>query len=430
MRNSRWLRVGLATIVVGCGASAAFLVACGDDDVTPVGDSGNNNPETGGGDAPTDSPTDTGTDSGPKPANAKLVVVNGGTDFGPNANIPIAAGTNLQAIRVCFALAADVTAVLTANASPLPPQPDSPKPAFGPVGIYIGTGGIFKSFGLNLEPLAIRPIIMNSKTMAEKGIVKPGPGLPGPTCDEILKAGATLDGSTFTENVDYWKLDPIPPNTLKAEKSYGLVLTGCTDDVVIGATEAVKNAEQCGAGFTPTGNPGKGNLKATVYELARPTSVPATEVATQVAHVSPAAAWFLNGNGPGGAVIPVVPGYADDTSTPSPNFKVVPGTSSEAGAVAVNTITPVKNITGVNFAAHAFTANPQAPFAAPLLVVQGASYPGGPPDGGAYANGRAMTFFIVGDPTTPTDAGVGVPNPRGFHYLAYPNDPPVETYVP
>ena len=423
MRNSRWLRVGLATIVVGCGASGAFLVACGDDDVTPAVDGGGGGTDTGTSDSPTgDSATDSGTDSGPKLPNAKLVVVNAATDFGPAANIPISASANLQAVRVCFALAADVTAVMTANASPLPPQPDGPKPPFGPPGIYIGTGGIFKSFGLDLEPLALRPIVMNAKTLQEKGIIKPGPGLPGPTCDEILKAGATLDGATFQENVDYWKLAPIPPNTLKKGSSYAVVLTGCADDAV------VTNNEQCGPGFTPTGNPGPGNLQARVYELTKPATVPATEVAAQFAHVSSSASWFLDGNGPGGAIIPVVPGF-QDTTTPGSTFKPVPG-KGDGGAVALYELTAVKNVSGVDFANHAFTANPQAPFAAPLPLIQASSFPAGPPDGGAYANGKAMTFFAVGDPTTPTDAGVGVPNPRGFHYLAFPNDPPVETYVP
>ncbi|MBS2013376.1 MAG: hypothetical protein JST00_10840 [Deltaproteobacteria bacterium] len=425
MRNSRWLRVGLTTIVLGCGASAAFLVACGDDDVTPdAGTDSGGGTDTGTTDTgTTDSGGDTGTDSGPKPANAKLVVVNGATDFGPNADIVAPGGP--QAIRVCFALAADVTSVLTANASPLPPQPDSPKPAAGPVGIYIGTGGIFKSFGLDLEPLAIRPIIMNAKTLAEKGIVKPGPGLPGPTCDEILKAGATIDGSTFTENVDYWKLDPIPPNTLKKGKSYGLVLTGCTDDA------ATAPAEKCGPGFTPSGNPGKGNLKAQVFELARPASVAATEVATQFVHASSSAAWFANGNNPGSAIIPIVAGFADSTAQPAVGFKVVPG-KGDGGATALNEITDAKNITGVDFgpdAGHAFTANPVALPGIALTNIKQLSFPSGVPDGGDYGNGKAMTFFAVGDPTAPTTFG-GQFNLRTFHFLAFPNDPPVETYVP
>jgi len=410
--------------VVGCGASGAFLVACGDDDVTPAVDSGGGGSETGTTDAPTgDSATDGGTDSGPKLPNAKLVVVNAATDFGPAANIPISATTNLQAVRVCFALAPTEAAALTANASPLPPQPDGPKPAFGPPGIYIGTGGIFKSFGLDLEPLALRPIVMNSKTLQEKGIIKPGPGLPGPTCDEILKAGATLDGATFQENVDYWKLAPIPPNTLKKGGSYAVVLTGCTDDAV------VTDPEQCGPGFTPTTNPGPGNLQARVFELTKPATVPATEVAAQFAHVSSTAAYALNGRiPPGNLVIPVIPGF-QDTTTPGSTFKPVPG-KNDGGVVNLYELTAVKNITGVDFSAHAFTANPAAPLAAPLTVIQASSYPGGPPDGGAYANGKAMTFFAVGDPFTPADAGVGVPNPRTFHYLAFPNDPPVETYAP
>src|SRR5690349_10932540 len=78
MRNTRWLRFGLATILLGCGASAAFLVACVDDDVTPTpGTDSGGGTDTGTTDSgTTDSATDTGVDSGPKLPNAKLVVVN------------------------------------------------------------------------------------------------------------------------------------------------------------------------------------------------------------------------------------------------------------------------------------------------------------------------------------------------------------------
>ena len=418
MRNKEYLRYGLASMIVVGGAMGAGLVACSDDDAAAVsGDAGGNETSQPDSSTTTDASKADAADGAVKKANAKLVVVNAATDFGPSADISAA---RFQAIRICFALAPSTAAALTANASPLPPQPDSPQPANRPVGIYIGTGGIFKSFGLNLEPLAIRPIIMNAKSLAEKGIIKPGPGKTGATCDEILKAGATLDGATFTENVDYWNLDPIDPGTLKAEKTFALVLTGCTGDAV------VANAAQCGDGYTPTGTPGKGNLKARIYELSRPTTVPATEVAAQFAHVSAPAAYFLNGNGPGNVVIPVVPGFADNNA--GANFKPVPG-KNDGGAVNYSELTAVKNVTGVDFASNFFTANPQAPIGAPIPLISAVSWPNGVPAGGEYRNGAAFTFFAVGDPLTPADAG-GNFNPRTFHYLAFPNDPPVENYVP
>ena len=418
MRNKEYLRYGLASMIVVGGAMGAGLVACGDDDDGVVSGKDAGGTDTSQPDSSTtDSSTADAADGAVKKANAKLVVVNAATDFGPSADFSAA---KFQAIRVCFALAATSADALLANASPLPPQPDSPQPAGRPVGIYIGTGGVFKSFGLNLEPLAVRPIIMNAKTLAEKGIIKPGPGKTGSTCDEILKAGATLDGSTFTENVDYWKLPPIEPGTFKTEKSFALVLTGCTGDAVVAAPE------QCGDGYTPTGTPGPGNLKARVYELSRPATIPATEVATQFAHVSAPAAYYLNGNDPGDAIIPVVPGFADDNA--GTNFKPVPG-KNDGGVVNYSELTDVKNVTGVSFASHYFTANPQAPLGAPIPLISAVSWPNGVPDGGEYRNGAAFTVFAVGDPLTPADAG-GNFNPRTFHYLAFPNDPPVENYVP
>jgi len=415
MLKTRWLRFGLASVILACAGSSAVLIACGDDDdngTTPGPDTGTSdtgNSETGSNDAGTDSTTP------PKPANAKIIVVNAATDFGPNADIGPA---KFQAIRVCFAVGASAAG---ATITPVPPQPDEGAPG-RPPGIYIGTGGIFKSFGLDLGPLTIVPYIMNAATLAAKGILKPGPGNPGTTCDEILKPGATLDGGvTFTENVDYWKLPPIPANTLQTEKSYALVLTGCTND-------AVGQGEKCGDGFVAgdAGSAATGNLRARIYELDRTATPAADAIGAQFIHASAAGAWFLNGNNPGSAVIPVVAGFANDNA--GGGYQALPG-PGDGGATAYGEKTALKSFTGINAAANYFTINPLVPYGAPLPIIQASSFPLGVPDGGAIRNGASFTFFAVGDPTVDSDAG-GTPNPRAFHYLAFPNDPPVQVYAP
>ena len=175
----------------------------------------------------------------------------------------------------------------------------------------------------------------------------------------------------------------------------------------------------------PSGTPGPGNLKARVYELTRPTTVAATEVAAQFAHVSAPAAFFLS-TAAGGSPLPVVPGFADDNA--GTNFKAVPG-KNDGGSVNYSELTDVKNVTGVNFTTSYFTANPAAPLGAPIPLISAVSYPNGVAVGNEYRNGAAFTVFAVGDPATPADAG-GNFNPRTFHYLAFPNDPTVENYVP
>lgn len=424
MRTTRWLRYGLASTITAVAALGLTLVACGDDDTNP-GTTPTPVPEASTVDAPQGDST-TGTDSGDgavKPENAKIVIVNAATDFGPSANIGPA---NAQAIRICFGLAPNVAAAGAATITPIPPQPDQGRPGLPP-GVYIGTGGIFKSFGLDLSTVAIVPYIMNARSMFGKSITS-SPGNPGTPCSEILKPGFVGDGgATFTEGVDYWKLPPIENNKLLRGQTYALVLTGCAGD-------ATETPERCGpenqtagaANYMPTGTPGVGNLTARIYDLDRTTPVPADAIGTQFIHSSAPANAFLNGGGSGGVVIPVIPGYATDNA--GSNFTPVPG-AGDAGAVLYGQKTALKNVTGINVASDYFTANPQVPIGAQLPLVQAISFPSGVPDGGAIRAGAAFTFFAVGDPVISGDAG-GQFNPRSFHYLAFPNNPPVENYVP
>lgn len=419
MRNNHWLRFSFASLAV-IAASACSLAACSDDEdgtpTPPNDDAGNadtGTPDSAGGN---DGSTDAGHDGDAAPSFelAKLTVVNAATDFGPASTV--SGGSGFQAIRICFAVGASETA---SAVSPVPPQPETAPTGLTVPGLYFGTGGKLPSFGLDLQNLVVVPYVMNAKILADKGLVKPGAGMTGVTCDEILKAGFTYDGGgMLTQGVDYWKLPVIPAQTFQHDKSYAIVITGCAGDA-----EVNPNAK-CGAGFT-TGAPGNGSLAVTVHELARPT-VPATEVATQFVHASSAAAAAFSTAG-----IPVQPAYVTDPATAGGARPVTSLTGTDSVPFPGPITAPV-NIANVNFASggDSFTAYASvatASLAIPLSSIETLSgFPAG-----TYKAGQAYTFFLVGDPDPAVPTTVGSTfNLRKYHFLALPNDPVIEPYKP
>lgn len=73
------------------------------------------------------------------------------------------------------------------------------------------------TFGVDLADRVVVPYVMNAKTLADKGFVKPTGGGLEATCDEIL------DPTKHPEvkvNEDHWVLDPLPQGTLLKERSF------------------------------------------------------------------------------------------------------------------------------------------------------------------------------------------------------------------
>lgn len=401
MQNKGWLRYSLASLTLVGAGLGAFLVACGDDDdsVTPgPKDSGldTSMADTGAPDAPVDAPApvDAGT-------NAKLQLVNAATDLG--ANNPVGA------VRICYGLGEAGTI------APLPPLPDRKASDAQPYpGVFIGTGGTVQGTGADLTNVAITPYVMNAQALAQRGLVKPDAGGTGKTCIDILEADA---GGALVEGVDYWKLQPIPAGTFTKEKSFILVLSGCTAD---SQTAAAK----CGADATDAGV--NGNLKVVVYEVDRATAIAADKIGTQFIHASPAGDAVITQ----GAGIAFQPAYMTDAQDAGSAKPV------STGNVAVGAKTDLVQVEGVKFDAPSdyFTANPNAnpavlPIAIPLTSIQLLSYGANVPAGGNYRNGAAFTFIAVGDPQEDADAG-GSFNTKKFHYIALPNDPVTEVYKP
>ena len=433
MRNT--FRYGLASIIVAGTALGATVVACGDDDSGSSSGTSGNVPE-----ASTDAPVgDTGTgdaaDAAPKPNFAKLTFVNAVTDLGDGLTPASASATSLNdrgdtAIRICFKQG---TTQANLGVAPYPPLPDKPKAGQAVAGVLPGTGGTFPSFGLDLEGRIIVPIVMNVKTLLAKGIVNPGTGQPGTTCDELV--GDTADAAAGLKvNEDYWELPAIDAGTFKKEHSYILALTGCRGDTTI------LNKEKCGPGAPTTVAAGNGNLKVTIFET-NTTPVSATQLGIQFFHASPQGNAILSAVGK-----TVTPGF---TADPNDAGAFRPAVDAP---VTLGNLTAVKGLTGVKdsdfFALD--KSDPGnvdkalAPY--PLTSIQAISGLGA----GAttvYKDGMNFVVLVTGDPTEPvfqaTDGGCTLPAPfcgdggdgtvfntKALHFLAFPTDPVIEPYKP
>lgn len=397
MGNKRWLlRYGFASLTVLGAGLATVLIACSDDDSnkntpTPTPDSG-----VPGSATPDATPDGAPTKDASVPA--VLQIVNAATDFGPN--------DTSGGLRVCFGLGATADNIEVAG---LPPLPDvSADPALPPA-IPIGFGGTVAGTGLDLAPYVLQPFLMNAESLAAKGILKPGPGEPGKTCTEIL--APTFDGGAgpLVEGVDYWKLPTIPANTFQRDKSYILVLTGCTNDTEI------ENKNKCGDGYAPDGGRGVGNLLVRIYDVDRATAIDSEKIGAQFIHASQPAKVYFSPQAVGFA-----PAFVGDAGAS-------PFVTAEVPVYGKTDLTQIANVSPTT---DSFSANPNVPaLSVPLSLVQQVSFPAGVPDGGAYRNGAAFTFVAVGDPTEPPTVEEKF-NSKTLHYLGFPNNPEIVIYKP
>lgn len=426
MRNTRWLRYGLASTIAAFAGLGLTLAACGDDD-----DVGPGTPDTGTG-SETGTPdggggADTSTPPADAGAFAKLTLVNATADMGPNMALNVRGDAM---IRICFKQGTTQANLGVAPYPPLPDKPSAGAPAGTPAGIPYGTGGTFPSFGLDLEGRIIVPIVMNVRTLVQKGVVNPGNNSPGTTCDELV--GGNADAAAgLTANVDYWELPEIPAGTFKKEKAYVLALTGCVGDTTL------VNKDKCGAN-PPTGAaPGVGNLAVKILETTR-APVSATDLGIQFLHASSEANALF---GPTAGNFPIEPGLMADP-TDAGSFK-----AATAAAVPYGTLTPAQAVAktsdGDYFVlskTNPVPANgPLAPM--PLPLIQALSGLGLPVAPTVYVNGANYVFIVTGDPQAPTfsttdggipgDGGDGSQfNTRSLHYLAFPTDPTIAAYKP
>ncbi len=424
MRNTRWLRYGLASIIVAGTGLGATLVACGDDD--PASSSSGNLPDTG---TPDTNPGDTGPGAdaadAAKPTFAKITIVNATTDLGTESMLNARGDA---AFRICFKTGATADNL---SVAPYPPLPDKPKGTAPIPGIFYGTGGTFPSFGLDLEPRIIVPILMNAGSLAKRGIVNKGDGQPGIACDQLIGPGADAAAGGLVENTDYWVLPQLDAGTFKKEKAYVIAVTGCVGDSLLAP------GAECGPGFTPGGAAGIGNLKAQVFETTR-TPVSATQLGVQFLQASAqTTAFFAQGT------LPLAPGFMSNPFSQDSFKAAVPG------PMVLHTLTPAQGVTGVKDSDY-FVMDKAKPGALPdggalapfpLPTIQALSGLGLPAAPTVYKDGANYVFIAVGDPVQPTfshsdgggpgDGGDGTSfNTKSLHFLAFPTDPTIEAYKP
>lgn len=349
MRATRWLRFGVGSTVLGA-VGILVLVACGEDDATPAegGPDGSSEDAQASTDAGADGPTSPTGDAGTP---ARLQLVNAATDLGPSAPT--------GALRVCYAVTTSPTATPTVVG--LPPLPDRTPNGAPFAGLFIGTGGLVASTGVDISQLGVVPYLMNAQTLAAKGIVKPAAGAPGKSCAEVLQPTFDAGGGPLVEGVDYWKLPAFPAGTFLKEKSYALVLTGCTDD----ATAAPNKCNLQDGGML-SGSAGNGSLSIKVFELDTTTKVDADKVGTQFIHAAPASVPVL-------ASLPVLPGF---TKVPGDGNAFMGITNGQP--VSVLNQAPLAQTAGVDLAKDAFAMNPlHAPTSFSLQSILVATYGGG-----------------------------------------------------
>lgn len=410
-------------VLAGAGLGTG-LTACEDDAGAPLDDAGADvsRPDGLG--------IDVGVDASASIHIAKLTFVNAATDFGVYSSP--AAG--FQAIRLCFKQG---TTDANLDYAPFPPLPDRPSAIAPhlPPGLYAGTGEALPNFGIDLSNRILVPILMNVVTLNAKGIINPGNGQPGATCDEILKGNS--EAGTLEPNIDYWELPKIEAGTFLRDKSYLLALTGCVTDSLYGPRCGPDPSRADGV-FGGGSGPGVGNLKISITELTR-TAVSASGLGIQIAHLS---SGTLTTHFP---PAPLFPGFiASPPIIHSPTF--VAATPGGAG-VSYLEVTSAQAVWGVDDS-HYFVSDQDNPNAEqptplrpiPLPEIQRASF-GDAAVPTIYTAGKNFVFVLIGDANPRPyidDFGqaidAGAPgahyNPRSYHYLGFPTDPEVSNYRP
>ena len=406
MRNTRTLRYSLTSLTILVAALGAALVACGDDD-----DNANPPPGTPGTDSGPGADTgvgparDAAAEAGPKKDGARLQLVNAVFDLGPGGG----QGSPVQgALRICYGIGASAD---TAVISPLPPLPNRTVSEMQPFpGVFVGTGGPVQSTGLDLSKVAVVPYIMSALSLSSRGFVKRTDGKPDTSCADIFDPSKLDGGAPLVLGRDYWKMPAINPGTLLDEKSYILVLTGCSGN----AGRTTQTSARCGTGYTVDGDGvnSNGNLTITVHEVDRGLVVAADKLGVQFVHASPAGDVNLKA-----ASIPVVPGFqtSPEAGTGMTGFRGITG----GVAIPLNTKSMFTQVAAPDASADSFTAaEPLGPLSFKLPLILTATY--GAPNPAALAPGKAVTFVALGDPNV--DAG---PGGAKFHYLALPNNPEI-----
>jgi hypothetical protein len=282
MQTKKWVRVGLAGVVVGSALGGMLAAGCGGNDK-----GSNNTSDAGDSSAPPGDAhvNDTGLDAeaaAAPPVFAKVYLVHAAVD--PNA----------PPLRFCFGLGNPADGGTVSVADSIPPFPDTKvSPAFPIAGLFPGFGGSVstspKLSSFDLSILTISLYAIDATKIAadtadggpEGGAEVPCEGLIG---TDALGKGSDAGGGTLTEGTDYWYLGTIPKGTLLHGTTWVAAVTGCAPG------ETVDNVPFCGGPpALPTYSATTGNLTLTAWEVDNTTVIPADAgIAAQFGNASPA----------------------------------------------------------------------------------------------------------------------------------------------
>jgi hypothetical protein len=291
MQTKKWVRVGLAGIVVGGALGGMLAVGCGGNDK-----GGGNTSDAGDSSTPpldAHVVVDTGleAEAAAPPVFAKVYLVHAAVD--PNA----------PPLRFCFGLGDPADGGVVSIADSIPPFPDSKvSPAFPIAGLFPGFGGSVstspKLASFDLSTLTISLFAVDATKIAtdtadggpDGGPEVPCEGLIG--TDALGKLSAT-GGGTLTPGVDFWYLGTIPKGTLLHGTTWVAAVTGCAPG------ETGDNVPFCGGPpGLPTYSAITGNLTLTSWEVDNTTVVTADGgIAAQFGNASPAYDYSVSGAG-------------------------------------------------------------------------------------------------------------------------------------
>lgn len=388
-----WFRT-LACAMSVTALGAGLVVGCGDDDeeVTPGLDAGRDGTADVNTPTPDSSTPDSAMPEAGPPDLAKLIVLH--------------ASPEAPAFRLCYGLKVGIQEIVPNTLA----APDTTANAALPYpGIFPGTGGTSAS-PIDLEPQTLVPYVVDAEKIKNDVATTADAGAgTARGCDELL--GRKDGGVALVEGTDYFKLPEIPKGTFAKGTTVVLALTGCPK----GITEATRQAK-CGSDYTEA----TGNLKITHPYLDR--KAPATGMGAQAVHVSQPVEAMLGTLSPNG----VVPYFQQPDAGPVP--LTGPIKFGQVGPAAPGSITGATQQTvfgiGLPLADGGVQKLAPTPAEVPLGLIQ-ASTTGSTMPADYFKDGKSYGFIIVGDlavPYRPATDG-GLPNGKGFHFLAYPSDP-------
>jgi hypothetical protein len=396
MQDKKWVRVGLATLILGaafgcvsaagCGSSSSPVVA---GDASPdhtSSSSGSSSGVSGSSSGTSGSSSGSSGDGGDAstPPNANVYLVNAVVD-------PAAPPT----FRFCFGIPSVMDGGPVSVIGGYDPLPDTKAVPYAPAGLPAGTGGLLNSNpqinSINLASLSLKVYALrgdNAITASDTADAGPDGGAEAP-CEYLIGSdalGKTTTGNpmpykgVLTLNTDYFYVGEIAKGELASGTTWVAALEGCPP----GET-TMDNVGLCGgAAYAAAPN---GTLALQLVQVDNTTKVDGGSVGAQFGQISVAWTAFLSEITGGGAPPPTAAGF------------YVPITLLDGGADAA----PI--VSGGQLAPFETTAGLGQLLPATLSSASGLTFDGG---SGFYAVGFGNGAPITGPPNE-IDGGACTP---------------------